>query len=1064
VAQISGDRKHDPHGRRLRHGLLLLAIVGGLIGVMSLTAQTGIVRAASNPIVTENQQPGTDAWIIPDTGDTQADDVANQVKGYASASSVNVGGALTFYVTVNPSQTFTIDFYRLGYYAGLGGRLMQSVGPLTGVQQPACPVTDAATHLVACSWSAGYTLNVPATWTDGIYFAVLTNANHYQNYVPFVVRNDQRTAALLYQESVNTYQAYNNWGGYSLYSYNSQGGVPAYKVSFDRPYADDGSGDYFGWEVYMVPWLEQKGYDVTYSTDVDTDLNPGRLQSVKGFLSVGHDEYWTKGMFDAAQNARDAGTSLAFFGANDIYWQARFEPSAGGVADRVLVCYKTNTPPYATDPMTATNPSLTTANWRVPPVNRPEQALLGVQFTAQTGDTWDNTVAYKVSNNTNWVYAGSGFANGASIPKISGYEVDRQWAGFPQPAYQGQTYSMLASSPFVDYPGGGSDTQNASIYEATSGAWVFTSGTMGWNYALGRAGYTSAGIEKVTANILDKFVSNVPVPGPATQPPPPVKPPPPNPPSTYRNAILADNPIGYWRLGEASGATALDQQGSYPGTYENGVTRSQPGALVGDADKSVAFNGTTQYMDVPYAPALNPLTFSVEGWVYTTGGAGAYRGIMASRYYPQGWSLYAGASNDFEFWLNSGSSVVQLAGGTATLNTWAYVAATFNGTTATLYINGVQVASAPVPAGSYTPQSVLPLNIGQGETGTNLYFPGRVDEAAIYNGALSGAQVLNHYHAALGPPPTVTSISPTTGPAAGGTAVTVNGTGFSTTAGATAVKFGGNGSSQVSCVSTIKCTATSPAGSGVVDITVTVGGLTSTAVSADHFTYGAAASSAYRTAVLGDSPVSYWRLDEASGTTAVDQMSANGGVYEGSPTLSQPGALFGDTDTSTGFNGTSQDAAVPYSAALNTGAFSVEAWLYPTGGAGTYRGLMASRAYPQGWVLYVGGSNDLEIWINSGSGMVSIGGGSAPLNTWTHVVATFDGTNAVLYVNGVQVGSGSIAAGSYTPQNSRALEIGQGEPGSGLYFPGRVDEAAVYNHALSTTQVQTHYRIGTTGH
>src|SRR6185312_4012677 len=113
----SGNRKHDPHGGRLRHGLLLLAIVGGLIGVMSLTAQTGIVRAASNPIVIENQQPGTDAWIIPDNGDTQADDVANQVKGYASATSVNVGGALTFYVTVNPSQTFNIDFYRLGYYA-----------------------------------------------------------------------------------------------------------------------------------------------------------------------------------------------------------------------------------------------------------------------------------------------------------------------------------------------------------------------------------------------------------------------------------------------------------------------------------------------------------------------------------------------------------------------------------------------------------------------------------------------------------------------------------------------------------------------------------------------------------------------------------------------------------------------------------------------------------------------------------------------------------------------------------------------------------------------------------
>ncbi len=1063
ASQSAIQRLFAPAGR-FRHGLVVLAFLSATIGFFSLTTRIPRVRAASNPIVLENQQPGTDNWIIPDTGDQQADDVSNQIKGYAGATSVNLGGSLTFYVTVNPSQTFTIDFYRLGYYQGLGGRLMLSVGPINGVQQPACPIVDSSTDLVACSWSAGYTLNVPNTWTDGIYFAVLTNANNFQNYVPFVVRNDSRSAALLYQESVNTFQAYNNWGGYSLYPYNSTGGHQAYKVSFDRPYADDGSGDYFGWETYMVSWLEQQGYDVTYSTSVDTDLNPGRLLTVKGFLSVGHDEYWTKAMYDAAQNARDAGVSLAFFGANDLYWQARFEPSGSGASDRVLVCYKTNAPPYATDPITATNPTLTTANWRVPPVNRPEQSLLGVQFTAQTGDTWDNTVSFQVSNNANWIYAGTGLANGATIPLITGYEADRQWSGFPTPPYQGQTYALVAGSPFKDYPSGASDSHNAAVYEAPSGAWVFSTGTMGWNFALGRAGYTNAAIQTITANVLNKFITNVPVAGPPTQPPPPVKPPPPNPPSAYRNAILADNPIAYWRLGESSGTTAQDQQGQYPGSYENGVGLAKPGALAGDTDTSVSFNGTSQYMDVPYAPALNPTTFSIDAWVYLTGGAGTYRGIMASRYYPQGWSLYAGGSNDFEFWLNNGSSVVQLAGGTATLNTWTYLAATFDGTHVTFYVNGVQVSSAVVAAGSYTPQSVLPLNIGQGETGTNLYMPGRVDEAAIYNGALSGTQVLNHYRAALPAGPVVTSISPNSGASIGGTSVTITGSGFSTTAGATSVKFGSAASTQVNCSSATSCHATSPAGSGTVDITVTVSGQTSATSSADQFTYGAPASSTYRTAILGDNPTGYWRLDEASGTVALDQKGTYPGAYENSPTLSQGGALSGDADKSTAFNGTSQDLAVPYAAALNGSSFSVETWIYPTGGAGTYRGVMASRTYPQGWVLYLGGSNDVEIWVNSGSGMVSVAGGSAPLNTWTHIVATFNGTNIVLFVNGVQVASGSITAGSYTAQSSHPLEIGQGEPGSGLYFPGRVDETAVYGSALSATQVQTHYRIGTTGH
>jgi hypothetical protein len=109
----------------------------------------------------------------------------------------------------------------MGWYGGLGGRLLQHVGALNGVTQPACPVIDPSTFLLACSWAASYTLNVPTSWTDGVYLAVLTNATRYQNYVPFVVRDDSRVASLLYQRSINTGQAYNNWGDKSLYIYNS---------------------------------------------------------------------------------------------------------------------------------------------------------------------------------------------------------------------------------------------------------------------------------------------------------------------------------------------------------------------------------------------------------------------------------------------------------------------------------------------------------------------------------------------------------------------------------------------------------------------------------------------------------------------------------------------------------------------------------------------------------------------------------------------------------------------------------------------------------------------------
>src|SRR5438034_5113821 len=133
---------------------------------------------------------------------------------------------------------------------------------------------------------------------------------------------------------------------------------------------------------------------------------------------------------------------------------------------------------------------------------------MGVLFASQTGDTWDDTVAYRVSNSSNWVYTGTGLANGTRIPLIVGYEADRQSTGFPQPVYQGQSYVQLAQSPFTDYPNGGSDLHNSTVYQATSGSWVFAAGSQGWNYALARAGYTNAGIQQATANVLNKFITN----------------------------------------------------------------------------------------------------------------------------------------------------------------------------------------------------------------------------------------------------------------------------------------------------------------------------------------------------------------------------------------------------------------------------------------------------------------------------------------------------------------------------------------------------------------------------
>jgi len=123
---------------------------------------------------------------------------------------------------------------------------------------------------------------------------------------------------------------------------------------------------------------------------------------------------------------------------------------------------------------------------------------------------------------------------------------------------------------------------------------------------------------------------------------------------------------------------------------------------------------------------------------------------------------------------------------------------------------------------------------------------------------------------------------------------------------------------------------------------------------------------------------------------------------------------------------------------------------------------MASRQYPLGWVLYQGADGSWEFWVNSGSAMLSANSDPAIRNTWHHLVGTFDGTTATLYVNGVAAGSGALTS-AYQPQIGGMLEIAQSEPGDNLYFPGQLQEAALYGTALSSTQVQHHYRVGTGG-
>ena len=543
--------------------------------------------------------------------------------------------------------------------------------------------------------------------------------------------------------------------------------------------------------------------------------------------------------------------------------------------------------------------------------------------------------------------------------------------------------------------------------------------------------------------------------------------------TTYSQTVLADSPLAYWRLGEASGTSAADASGNgRTGSYVASPTLGLAGALTGESNTAVGFNGSSQYVNVPYTAALNPAQFTVEGWAFITGGQGTHRSLVTSRNYStnnaRGFVIYAAADNTWQFWTGVGSGWGIVYGPPVTLNQWTHLVGTHDGTTMRLYVNGALIGATP---SGYVQNTQRPLRIASGATekaSPQFYLPGRVDEAAVYGSALSATRVQAHFAAAGSsggggnqPPNAVATASPTSGTVP--LAVNFNGSGSSDPDGsitAYAWDLDGDGAFDDS-------TAQSPAHTYSAAATYTVrlqvtdddGALDVS----DPLTITATSSgggTTYSQTVLADSPLAYWRLGEASGTSAADA-SGNGrtGSYVASPTLGVPGAL-SESNTAVGFNGSSQYVNVPYTAALNPAQFTVEAWAYVTGGQGAYRSIVTSRDYStnnaRGFVIYAAADNTWQFWDGAGTGWGIVYGPPVTLSQWTHLVGTYDGTTMRLYVNGALIGA---TPSGYVQNTQRPLRIASGRTESTptFYLPGRVDEAAVYGSALSATRVQAHF-------
>jgi hypothetical protein len=180
-----------------------------------------------------------------------------EIQGFASQASVNRGESIQLFVhSIDPS--YTIEVFRTGWYGGAGAKSMMAPVRRVGKKQT-LPVPDSRTGQIECQWSDPFQLDIPnsndpSVWPSGVYVAKLAGSvSGKQSCAIFVVRDDARDSDLLFQSSVTTFQAYNHWGGLSLYTSPRR----AYEVSFNRPYLRGfGTGDFFFWEYSMVQFLE----------------------------------------------------------------------------------------------------------------------------------------------------------------------------------------------------------------------------------------------------------------------------------------------------------------------------------------------------------------------------------------------------------------------------------------------------------------------------------------------------------------------------------------------------------------------------------------------------------------------------------------------------------------------------------------------------------------------------------------------------------------------------------------------------------------------------------------
>ena len=449
---------------------------------------------------------------------TFAQDKSPQVEGYASASSVPQGRSINFHTSTNV-PAYSVQIFREG---ANGRELMMTIPNLPGnayrCQDAVGVPVEQDEEPLGCNWPVAYTLNVPLTWPSGIYVADLLDADDqpggYGSYIFFVVTENLpgSTSDILFYVPTNTWQAYNSYGGWSLYT-----DPQAVKITFDRPYKPCSDCKYC-WELPLARWMESEGYHVEYVTSEDIHNNSDLLFNYTLVLSVGHDEYWSKEMRDNVDAFLDTGGNYAIFSGNTMYRQVRYEDN-----NRTLVGYKAY---WRDDPMYGVDNIRISKKFSTFPVNWPQNSTIGLGWTGWVNNSPESSKKgrFTIYRSNHWIYEGTGLQDGNEFwyEPVEKVEVDGTafiWEnGLPIVTGEEETplnFIILGLEPSTK------GYATMGTFTHPGGGTVFNAATFGWPRGL-LPEYNPDDfliVQQITRNIINTLSNTSPPTPPANQRP-----------------------------------------------------------------------------------------------------------------------------------------------------------------------------------------------------------------------------------------------------------------------------------------------------------------------------------------------------------------------------------------------------------------------------------------------------------------------------------------------------------------------------------------------------------------